>query len=140
MARCDEGYLCDVCGEEVEGIIESDLYLRYVLGEVDPETLHVAPERHIPCNPTMGQFIVAEDFEPIQASGLFSKEGLDPEYVAREEERVTRGFLRLREILASTEPIPITDYPLPGVMERWKTEPDGEEATSPESSEPVPRP
>ena len=29
MARCDQGYLCDVCGDEVENIRESDLYLRF---------------------------------------------------------------------------------------------------------------
>ena len=34
MARCDQGYLCEVCGAEVEEITESDLYLAYVLGEV----------------------------------------------------------------------------------------------------------
>ena len=28
MARCDQGYLCDVCGQDVEAITESDLYLR----------------------------------------------------------------------------------------------------------------
>ena len=42
MARCERGYLCEVCGGEVEELTESDLYLRYVLGEVDPELLHQA--------------------------------------------------------------------------------------------------
>src|SRR5262249_26300165 len=28
MARCEQGYRCDVCGQEVEAINESDLYLR----------------------------------------------------------------------------------------------------------------
>ena len=37
MAKCDQGYICDVCGDEVEEIIESDLYLRYVVGMLDPE-------------------------------------------------------------------------------------------------------
>ena len=40
MAKCEEGYLCDVCGGDVAEITDSDLYLRYVIGEVDPETLH----------------------------------------------------------------------------------------------------
>ncbi len=62
MALCDEGYRCEVCGQDVEDLTQSDLYLRYVLGEVDPETLHVSPERHLTCNPTLAQFIVAEDF------------------------------------------------------------------------------
>ncbi len=40
MAKCEEGYLCDVCGEDVAELADSDLYLRYVIGMVDPETLH----------------------------------------------------------------------------------------------------
>ena len=50
MAKCDEGYRCEVCGRDVEVIAESDLYLRYVLGEVPLERLHRLPERHIRCN------------------------------------------------------------------------------------------
>ena len=40
MAKCDEGYRCEVCGQDVEAITESDLYLRFVLGEVPLEMLH----------------------------------------------------------------------------------------------------
>lgn len=120
MARCEQGYLCEVCGGDVEDITESDLYLRYVLGEVDPETLHVSPERHIRCNPTLAQFIVAEGFEPVAATGPFAKADLDPGFVAEEEDRVIAGYLRLKEIFLMTEEIPITEYPLPGVMERWR--------------------
>src|SRR3954462_14012675 len=98
MARCEQGYLCEVCGEEVEDLTGSDLYLRYVLGEVDPETLHLSPERHLRCNPSLAQFIVAEGFAPVRAAGAFDKAGLDPEFVAREEARVTRGYLRLVEL------------------------------------------
>jgi hypothetical protein len=119
MARCEQGYLCEVCGEEVEDVTGSDLYLRYVLGEVDPETLHVSPERHIRCNPTLAQFIVAEGFEPVRVEGPFAKEGLDREFVGEEEARVTRGYLRLAEI-AGMEGLPITEYPLPGVAEHWR--------------------
>ena len=36
VARCEEGYLCDVCGGDVEAITDSDLYLRYVIGAIDP--------------------------------------------------------------------------------------------------------
>ena len=39
MAKCEEGYLCDVCGKDVEQLTDSDLYLRYVIGMLDPETL-----------------------------------------------------------------------------------------------------
>jgi hypothetical protein len=119
MAQCDQGYLCDVCGKDVEDIRESDLYLRYVLGEVDPETLHISPERHVRCNPTLAQFIVAPDFESVQAEGFFDKTGLDPEFVAQEELRVTQGYRRLFEIF-ETEGLSITEYSLPGVMDRWK--------------------
>ena len=47
MAKCDEGYLCDVCGEDVAAIVDSDLYLRYILGEVGPLELPKLRERHI---------------------------------------------------------------------------------------------
>ena len=119
MARCDEGYVCEVCGEEVEGLAESDLYLRFVLGEVDPETLHLAPERHIRCNPALAQFIVVEGFPTIEAPGFFAKAGLDPEYVRDEERRVTGGYQRLLEVAGWPEETPITDYPPPGALDRW---------------------
>jgi hypothetical protein len=118
MAVCERGYLCEVCGREVEEIWESDLYLRYVLGEVDPERLHVQPERHLACNPTLAQFIVAEGFPPIEAEGFFAKSQLDPAFVAAEEERVTRGYLRLRSLPELG--LPLTEYPLPEVRARWQ--------------------
>ena len=65
MAKCDEGYLCSVCGEDVAEITDSDLYLRYVIGLLDPELLHATPERHIRCNPLLAQFIVDEDLSLI---------------------------------------------------------------------------
>jgi hypothetical protein len=120
MARCEQGYLCEVCGQDVEDITQSDLYLRYVLGEVDPETLHLSPERHIRCNPTLAQFIIADGFEPVVVDGAFAKAGLDPDFVNEEENRVTAGYFRLKEIFF-TDGLPITEYPLPGVMDRWKT-------------------
>ncbi|MDB5350461.1 MAG: hypothetical protein JWN86_1708 [Planctomycetota bacterium] len=121
MAQCEQGYLCEVCGEEVEDITGSDLYLRYVLGEVDPEKLHIAPERHIRCNPTLAQFITAEGFEAVVIEGFFGKSNLDPEFVAIEEARVTQGYLRLRDVFG-IEGLPLTDYPLPGVMDRWSVD------------------
>ena len=39
MAGCERGYLCTVCGQDVEEITDSVLYLRYVLGEVEWEEL-----------------------------------------------------------------------------------------------------
>lgn len=120
MAHCERGYLCEVCGEDVEDITQSDLYLRFVLGEVDPETLHMAAERHIRCNPTFAQFIVAEDFEPVVVTGPFAKAELDPEWVAEEQQRVTAGYQRLKAIFAHGEGLPITEYPLPEVRSRWE--------------------
>lgn len=128
MALCDEGYLCEVCGRDVEDLTQSDLYLRYVLGEVDPETLHVRPERHLTCNPSLAQFIVAADFPPVTAEGYFAKSALDPDFVAAEEVRVTRGYLRLLELM--TVDLPIVEYPLPEFRARWQgpAESEGEGA------------
>jgi hypothetical protein len=110
MAKCDEGYLCEVCGEEVEGLVESDLYLRYVIGMVDPEVLHTTPERHVRCNPALAQFIVAEDFEPVTVEGPFDKRTLDADFVRQREQLVTRGWKRLHELVDSG--LPISEYPL----------------------------
>lgn len=118
MALCDRGYLCDVCGQEVETIVDSDLYLRYVIGEVDPETLHSTPERHLRCNPTLAQFIVADGFDPVVVDGYFGKAQLDPAFVAAEEAQVTRGYLRLEELPRLGLAIP--EYPLPEVQARWR--------------------
>ena len=118
MARCDEGYLCDVCGTDVEAITESDLYLRYVLGEVSPLELPTQRERHIRCNPAAAQYIVDPAFEPVRCDGVFAKEMLDAEFVRQEEARVTRGWRRLQEI--PTLGVAIPEYPLPEVRERWR--------------------
>jgi hypothetical protein len=111
MARCERGYLCEVCGQEVGEITESDLYLRYVLGEVPPEQLHILPERHIRCNPALAQYIVDPGFESIRCEGVFAKEQMDRAFVAAEEERVSRAWRRLQEVPRLG--ISILDYPLP---------------------------
>jgi hypothetical protein len=113
MAKCEEGYLCDVCGGDVEGVTDSDLYLRYVIGMVDPESLHTTRERHIRCNPALAQFIVTDEFEPMSVDGDFDKRRLDPAYVKQRETLVTRGWRRLREVAGID--LPILDYPLPEV-------------------------
>lgn len=110
MAKCDQGYLCEVCGEAVHNITDSDLYLRYVIGEIDGRQLLSAPERHIRCNPTLAQFIVTDRFKPIAVEGAFAKEFLDPADVQRREDLVTRGWLRLQEVRKLGLAIP--DYPL----------------------------
>jgi hypothetical protein len=119
MAKCEEGYLCDVCGGDVENIWESDLYLRYVIGQIDPETLHTTLERHIRCNPTLAQFIVADEFEPVTVEGTFDKRQLDPAYVREQERLVTRGWRRLSEV-AHIEGLSLLDYPLQEVCERMR--------------------
>lgn len=118
MAKCDEGYLCSVCGGEVEAITDSDLYLRYVIGEVDPELLHTTPERHLSCNSVLSQFIVDSDFSPISADGNFAKSNLDANYVRQRESLVTRGWRRLRELAGKD--IPIIEYPLPEVVDELR--------------------
>lgn len=118
MAKCDEGYLCEVCGQDVAVITDSDLYLRYVVGMLDPEVLHTTRERHIRCNPSLAQYIVADDFEPVEVTGPFDKRRLDASFVAERERLVTRGWRRLNEV-AHAE-LPIIEYPLPEVVERIK--------------------
>jgi hypothetical protein len=110
MAKCDEGYRCEVCGRDVEAVTVSDLYLRYVLGEVPLERLHHSPERHIRCNPALAQYIVNGGFEPVTCDGPFSKVGLDPAFVTEEERRVTRGWRRLQAI--PNLGLTIAEYPL----------------------------
>ncbi|MEM7454072.1 MAG: hypothetical protein AAF456_06920 [Planctomycetota bacterium] len=118
MAKCDEGYLCSICGGDVENVTESELYLRYVIGLLDPELLHATPEKHIRCNPELAQFIVADDFVPELVEGPFGKQHLDPEFVTERETLVTRGWHRLKEIRAMGESA-ILDFPLPEVIEMW---------------------
>lgn len=110
MAKCDQGYLCEVCGEEVPNISQSDLYLRYIIGEISSRELLSAPERHLHCNPTLAQFIVAPEFTPIEAEGPFAKSELDQSDVQKREELVTRGWQRLQQVRSLR--IPISDYPL----------------------------
>jgi hypothetical protein len=110
MAKCDEGYRCEVCGRDVEAITDSDLYLRYVLGEVPLEMLHRLPERHVRCNPALAQYIADAAFEPITCPGPFGKAQLDPEFVREEERRVTRGWRRL--VAIPTLGLTVPEYPL----------------------------
>jgi hypothetical protein len=110
MAKCDEGYRCEVCGLDVEAIVESDLYLRYVLGEVPLEMIHRLAERHIGCNPALAQYIVDPRFAPIICAGPFGKANLDAAYVRAEEVRVSRGWRRLQAI--PTLGLTVAEYPL----------------------------
>ncbi len=118
MAKCDEGYRCEVCGHDVTSIVESDLYLRYVIGEVDAEVLHTSPERHIRCNPVLAQFIRHCDFEPVWVEGPFDRRHLDTAFVSNRESLVSRGYARLLELVAIQGDRDLTQYPLPGVRHR----------------------
>ena len=118
MAKCDEGYLCEICGKDVEQIYESDLYLRFVIGALDPEVLHTSPERHIRCNPVLAQFISDDQFDSVCVDGDFDKRNLDLNYVRDRETLVTRGWRRLREVAGMD--IPIVEYPLSEVRKKWQ--------------------
>ena len=114
MAKCDEGYLCEVCGQDVAELCNSDLYLRYVVGLLDPEVLHTTKERHIRCNPALAQYITDADFTPpVALEGAFDKRTLDPAFVREQETLLTRGYRRLRELMGLE--LPLLDYPLPEV-------------------------
>jgi hypothetical protein len=89
---------------------DSDLYLRYILGQVEAETLHTTPERHIRCNPTLAQFIVDDAFTPVVVEGDFDKRQLDAAFRQQQEQRVTLAWRRLQQVAKSD--VPITEYPL----------------------------
>jgi hypothetical protein len=118
MAACDTGYICDVCGNDVEAITDSDLYLRYVMGEVSPLALSKQRERHIRCNSAVAQYIVDPAFEAMVCDGMFAKANLDADFVRQQEELVTRAWRRLQEL--PTLGLAIPEYPLPEVLERWR--------------------
>ncbi len=120
MAMCEQGYLCQVCGKDVECLSESELYLRYVIGELDPEVLHTTAERHIRCNPVLAQFIEHPKFEELRIDGPFGKRALDAEFVERRVQLLTRGFARLLELEAQGGDSDVTLYPLPEVIEKWR--------------------
>jgi hypothetical protein len=112
MARCDEGYLCAVCGQEVQRLVDSSLYLQYVIGWVSTDQLQTTPDVHLRCNPGLAQFIVAEEFDPpVMGAGEFDRRVLDPNFVAQRTELITRGYLRLRQLQRHRE-LPIDQYPL----------------------------
>ncbi|MDA0282699.1 MAG: hypothetical protein O3B86_05040 [Planctomycetota bacterium] len=110
MAKCDEGYICDICGGAVDEIVDSDLYLRFVIGQAQESELTKSAERHIRCNPVQAQFIVHEDFEAVIVEGPFDKRLLDPEHVRQQEDLITRGWLRIREVTGAG--LPVSEYPL----------------------------
>ena len=123
MAQCDQGYLCEVCGDEVEFVEGSDLYLRFILGEVEARQLLSTPERHLRCNPVVAQFIVDPEFEPVVVEGFFAKAEMDADSVRARESLVTRAWKRLQEVRPLG--IPISEYPLPEIIARRTNRPSG---------------
>ncbi|MEM9644716.1 MAG: hypothetical protein AAF989_06970 [Planctomycetota bacterium] len=121
MAKCDEGYPCEVCGNDVESIVESDLYLRFVIGELDPEVLHTSPERHLRCNTVLSQFIVDDRFAPVTVDGLMDRRTLDPDFVRERTDLVTRGYRRLLEINQWDGDRDVTAYPLKEVIAKYSS-------------------
>jgi hypothetical protein len=111
MAKCNEGYLCRVCGRDVDDLVDSELYLKFVLGQVEAESLHTTPECHIRCNPVLAQFIVADEFQPpVLVEGDFGKQHLDAAHRVAQESKVTAAWRRLRELAKGD--LPLTAYPL----------------------------
>jgi hypothetical protein len=120
MAKCDEGYLCRICSEEVEQIVDSDLYLQYVVGWIDPETLHTSPECHLRCNPTVAQFIDDPRFHPpVVCHGDFAKQNLDVDFVAERTDLINRGYARLWELIKLKNRPAVNGYPLPEAIDKW---------------------
>lgn len=121
MAKCDEGYLCEVCANEVEGIVESALYLQYVIGWIDPETLHTRRECHIRCQPSLAQFIDDERFQPpVHVDDEFDRRKLDPQFAAQRVELISQGYARLWELRKGRKRVTVVDYPLPQAKQRWQ--------------------
>jgi hypothetical protein len=111
MANCDEGYICPVCGEEVKRLIDSSLYLQYVIGWIRADELHQTPDIHLRCNPSLSQFIESEEFPPITAEGPFDRRSLDANFVEQRVQLITRGYQRLRQ-LQRDRSLPIEQYPI----------------------------
>jgi hypothetical protein len=121
MAKCDEGYLCEVCGSEVEQLSDSALYLQFVIGWIDPETLHTRRESHLRCLPALAQFIDDPRFTPaVSVEGEFDRRQLDPEFVAQRVALINRGYQRLWELQLRRRGLTVTDYPLADAQARWR--------------------
>ena len=74
----------------------------------------------IRCNPTLAQFIVAEEFAAVQVESEFQKSELDAEYVRQQEQLVTRGWNRLQEVAHLKGEVSVLELPLPEVIERMQ--------------------
>ena len=118
MAECDASYYCRICGEYVEDITESEIYLRFVLGEVAPERLFDEAEAHLACATELSQYIVDPGFPPVaEVRPEFDKRRLDPAQVAAREDKFTRAWRRLQRIPGSGWKL--ADYLLEDAIPTW---------------------
>jgi hypothetical protein len=99
MARCDQGYLCDVCGVAVDAITESELYLKFALGIASAADLATARDRHIACNPLIAQYIIDDRFPPVVCPEPFNKANLDATIVASQEIKYTAAYRLLHDMM-----------------------------------------
>lgn len=130
MANCDGGYTCGRCGEYVPTITDSELYLRYVMGEVPTESLLSSPERHIRCCPEIAQYITDERFVSVVDEDPDSDKRLRPsEEVCSRELLVTAAWSRLQEV--SMVGGALEEYLLPGLTPPMVKEPEEPEAETP---------
>lgn len=121
MAKCEEGYLCEVCGHDVENLRDSGLYLQFILGWIDPETLHTRREIHIDCLPALAQFIDDTNYpRPLEVPPEFHREHLDAQFVRQRTEQVSRAYQRLRELDQMSQRPAVIEYLLPEVAGRWR--------------------
>jgi hypothetical protein len=115
MAECDSGYRCRICGVPVDEIIESELYLRYVLCDVQIDQLADTPEAHVWCNGNLAQFIVDPAFDhPIKVDPEHDKSAMDDATRRLVESVVTRAWKRLQWLPESG--LDVTRYPLEDVV------------------------
>ena len=121
MAKCDEGYQCEVCGQEVELLTDSALYLQFVIGWIDPETLHTRRESHLRCQPTLAQFIDDPRFDPpITVDNEFDRRHLDSNFACERSKLVTRGYSRLWELQTERHNLTVIEYPIPSARDLWR--------------------
>ena len=115
MAKCDEGYLCDVCGRDVAEIADSELCTcAYVIGLADPKSC-TAKERHVRSQSTLYVITDPAFDPPVVVRKEPFKAGPRPDDGPRA--RIwSRGAGRLPELAGSE--LRIIDYPLPEVRAR----------------------
>jgi len=106
MALCDKGYTCDRCGEYVENMRTSELYLRHLMGAVPKEELLHEPERHIACCPELAQFIVDPAFPPVVCPDPALAKGNLPAEVRESHERTFTQAWRKLQALADERSVP----------------------------------